>query len=139
MVTVVRAIIEANRELGIEARDGASLFLRQVDVLGTRPRDCSESTCPTEPGGHGIGVYETGVIEAADVTVEGSFLCGLHVVRPQRVSVSGVTLRRNTVGLCVQEAERLDSRGIVFDDNGNDVEPTDFYVPEPAPVGAWDE
>lgn len=131
-LSVVRGIVEANRELGVAVFDGA-LELSQTRVLGTMQRECAASTCAAEPGGSGIGIYR-GRLTATDVLIEGSALCGIHEFRPGAVSVANLRVRRNPIGICMQEADNLDAflGRVVFEENESDYMSTGYYVPEPA-------
>jgi hypothetical protein len=134
-LTLTRALIERNREVGLVAAEGAVLEARQVRVADTLERACADGPCAGEPGGHGLGVYNAR-IDLADVTVEGSPLCGLHALPRRNISIARVRLRRNVIGLCADTQEVVDAiRGhVLFEDNVRDSDAGDFYVPPPPSI-----
>ncbi len=138
--TLAGVLVEAAREVGVHASDGAVVQAAGLRVLMTRGRDCQDTTCPDTPGGIGIAAIGA-TLSARDFTVDGARLCGAMIAGgpSAALDLSAGAIRGASVGACVQvdgyDLERL-TDGVEYRDNGIPLDATDHATPAPTdPLG----
>lgn len=138
--TFARVLVEAAREVGVHAFDGAVVQADGLRVARTRGRDCQDTTCPDTPGGIGIAAIGA-ALRARDFTVDGARLCGAMIAGgpSAALDLSAGAIRGASVGACVQvegyDLERL-TDGVEYRDNGIPLDATDHATPAPTdPLG----
>lgn len=139
-VTVERAVIERSRELAVYAsQPGTLVTMTDVVVRDTLERTCSRADCPESGGGVGIGAYDEAAVTATRFVVAGHALAGVQLARAGVMDLHGGEIARNPIGANVQtegfDLTRL-TDGVVYRDNGVNLDASMQYVPDPAVPGA---
>ena len=143
--TVENGLFESNHDLGIIAfSPGTRLTLNQVMVRDTLERECAGGggPYPCEGFGHGTGV---GVFDRAQVLLEGleietSHLAGLQLAMQGTASGLGLALRRNPIGVNVQNTPEgydfFDSvKGMLMEENQTNFDTTELPIPDLLDIG----
>jgi len=139
-VELTRFEARGNREVSVFAFEEAEVTLHDSAILDTLARACAQSTCRDAPAGTGVGTYSGARVVLDGVLVHGAPLCGLQVAAggeldflprapPPRGEVSGNV----TAGACVPGDYDLSRivTGVLYRDNGVDIDTTNNPVPEP--------
>jgi hypothetical protein len=126
-VTVSRAILERNRELGVYASDSATVRLTDVAVRDT-------AAAADRFGGIGAGSYGEATVVLERFVVSGSALAGVQLARGGTIDLSEGEVSRNLIGANVQtegyDLTRLMDR-VRYRDNGRDLAADALPVPAP--------
>jgi hypothetical protein len=136
-MTIERALIEANRELGLCAfEEGSELVATDFVVTDTLERRCSPALCPGLGAGVGVGVYGAHAV-LDGFMIERSALAGLQIARGGELDATRGTVRNNPIGANVQVVAFDYSRitgSVLFEDNGIALDSSELAVPDLAEV-----
>ncbi len=131
-----RVQVRSSRRAGVLiGGTGSAGTLRDLAVLSTLERDCVLTTCKGEGGGTGLAALEGATLEATRIRVSDSALCGVQLAREAQMDLHQGRISENPVGANVQIADYDLSRlrdGVVFSDNGRDLDAEALPLPEPA-------
>lgn len=138
---IARARVERTREVGVLAYYGAALEVTDLAVRDTRERACAETTCAGAPGGSGLASVDARV-SVRRFALVGARLCGAQVAGEGELSLEHGEIASALVGACVQrdgyDVSEI-TTGVVFRDNGVNVDATSHSVPPPSdPLPAID-
>jgi len=101
------------------------------DMLGA---PCTDTGCPPEPEGLGVGSFAGATVEVERFVVERASLCGIQVASAGILRLRTGEVRENEIGACVQ-IEGYDigtlSSDVGYRDNGTNLQTTTLPVPEP--------
>jgi hypothetical protein len=146
-VTVARARIEGNRQVGVLAADrGTTLSLADAVVRGTRPAACSHrgGVCVDTGIGSGVIAVRGGAVHIERFLIADNALAGVHVASSttagdgQDGSLDAVDgqISDNPIGADV-ELEEYDltriSQRVLYRDNGRDLQSITLPIPAPSP------
>ena len=129
-----RVWVDGSRSSGITAL-GAGSMVRLVDarVSDTRERECAATTCPELGFGDGVLSSLDATIDFERFVVEGSARAGVHVANGLMDLRQG-SIVGNAIGAAIQtpgfDVARI-SDGVIFADNGRNVDMTSLPLPEP--------
>jgi hypothetical protein len=130
-----RVLLRDNRSAGISAiGSGSSIHLTDVRIAGTLERECAATTCEGVGLGDGAIATVDGSIELERFVVESSARAGVHVAGGTMDLRDG-TIVRNAIGAAIQtpgfDVGRI-SDGVLFLENGRNVDMTTLPIPDPA-------
>jgi len=130
-VTLARGVLERSRDVGLSVLTGASVIATDLVVRDTTETDCG-SECASWAGGVGIGVYRDASVEVTGIRIERADVCGVQLADGASVTLRDGDVSGCDIGACVQVPDydlgRL-TDGVVFHDNGANLEVTDLPVP----------
>ncbi len=134
--TVVRSLIELNRELGVMVLDPDSvLSMEDTAILHTLPQRCGETTCADRPFGHGAGAYVGGTLLLSRFVIRDAALCGVHLAGSGFATLTDGEVTGTTIGVCLQvpgyDVDRL-TGSVHYSDNGVNLDTTSLPLPTPA-------
>ena len=135
--TLTRAALALNREATVVVT-GAGTSLEGIDVAieDSLERDCAVGGCL--PAGIGISVFDSGAATLSRFRVLRSALVGAQVARDGRLELSDGEVSECPVGVNVQvPGYDLDllRRGVLFRDNGVNLDSSELVIPEPMRPG----
>lgn len=135
VVVARRLVLTANREVSVHVVSDGDLRLDDATIATTLARACAETTCTGAGAGTGLGVYDGSRAALGRFVIEGSPLCGVQLAGGAMVDLRDGAVRVNAIGACVQEpgydVRRL-SAGVIYADNGVDIDTVDLTRPLPA-------
>lgn len=99
--SVMRLLLERNREAGINVNRGSRATLADAIVRGTLARDCASTTCPESPLGMGVVVFERGVLSMERFEISENALAGAQLVDGEMQLRDGV-VRAHPIGMNIQ-------------------------------------
>jgi hypothetical protein len=134
VVDLARVRITDVGELGIASFGSAT----QVTVTDVEVSDlalpCVGSDCPV-PIAAGAGAYESSTLLIRQFTIRRSPHCGVQVADASSLDLEAGEITDNVLGACVQvmgyDLSRL-TDGVLYRDNGANLDATSLPVPEPA-------
>jgi hypothetical protein len=152
-VTIERAVVERNHDLGIVAIAAPDAPPPTVAVRDMVVRNTAFAECASVPegadgscvrggvsfgGGTGLGVYEKAVVEVERFVIAGSAQCGVQLAREALITASHGDIARNAIGVNIQiegyDWTTILSPTVRVHDNDTNVDTQDLPVPEPAPL-----
>ncbi len=135
VVTLERARFERAREHGIiVVEEGSRVEGTDVSLLESRPRECVDAPSCDAEFGIGLGLYFRGGAALDRFEIDGSAVCGVHLLYGGTVALRNGRLRHNPIALCA-EHNSIDlaavSDGVVYEDNRVMLDGVVLPVPEP--------
>jgi hypothetical protein len=130
----VRVAVEESRGFGLlAAAAGTEVEFESLRVAETSEQECASTTCSAASFGSSVAVAFGANVVGRGLEIASASLCGIHLVDAD-LDVADASIRACSVGFCVQ-ADGYDTEraleGMVFEENGSDVEATSLPVPEP--------
>jgi hypothetical protein len=136
-----RVLVHGVHELGLWAALDGSAELRDVSIASVGRSECD---CPDRGFGHAVASI-AGAVRLTRFEIRDAATCGLFVAQlpgalePSSLDVETGIVARAAIGACVQidgyELSRL-MRGVVYADNGVNLDSTMLPVPMPSEVVA---
>jgi hypothetical protein len=128
--TILRAVVERTRAVGLWSAEGATVVASHVVVRSTTESDCDDC----DRGGFGIAAHRS-TLSLTDFVSEDNALCGVAVGTDAEVDLERGLVTRNPIGANVQppgyDLARI-SRDVVYRDNDLALDSSSVPLPTPS-------